>query len=92
VSGCYWGDDMSWKIQYLDLSEVERGIIRRDDRFGYIAQPEKCTLEQAICLCAYEPTRGYHVVEIAVQTAFNLRTGQRYRDDDDEHEPESDGV
>ena len=33
--GCYWGDDNSWKVQYLDLSEIEKGIIRRDERFGY---------------------------------------------------------
>jgi len=33
---CYWGDDSSWKIQYLDLSDIQRGVIRRDDRFGYV--------------------------------------------------------
>ena len=36
VCGCHWGDDHSWKIQYLDLSEIEQGIIKRDARFGYI--------------------------------------------------------
>jgi len=36
VWGCYWGDDSSWKIQYLDLSRIQEGIIRRDDRFGYV--------------------------------------------------------
>ena len=36
ICGCVWGDDSSWKIQYLDLSECEKGIIKRDDRFGYI--------------------------------------------------------
>ena len=30
------GDDSSWKVQYLDLSAVEDGIIRRDERFGYV--------------------------------------------------------
>lgn len=34
--GCYWGDDTSWKVQYLDLSRVQQGIISRDDRFGYV--------------------------------------------------------
>jgi len=36
VSGCVWGDDSSWKVQFLDLTRVEEGIIKRDDRFGYI--------------------------------------------------------
>lgn len=36
VWGCHWGDDGSWKVQYLDLSQVRQGIVRRDERFGYI--------------------------------------------------------
>lgn len=36
VWGCYWGDDSSWKVQHLDLSRVQAGIISRDDRFGYV--------------------------------------------------------
>lgn len=48
VAGCIWGDDNSWKIQYLDLEEIESGILKRDDRFGYIALPNGVTLKQAI--------------------------------------------
>src|SRR5262249_23621016 len=36
VWGCYWGGDSSWKVQYLDLSRIQEGIITRDDRFGYV--------------------------------------------------------
>lgn len=36
VWGCYWGDDTSWKVQYLDLSGIQEGIIRREERFGYV--------------------------------------------------------
>lgn len=36
VWGCYWGDDSSWKVQYLDLSQVQQGIIKRQERFGYL--------------------------------------------------------
>jgi|GEM_PF-885885 len=35
VWGCGWGDDNSWKVQYLDLSGVRDGVIRRGERFGY---------------------------------------------------------
>jgi hypothetical protein len=36
VWGCYWGDDNGWKVQALDLSEISKGKVRRDDRFGYL--------------------------------------------------------
>jgi len=36
VWGCYWGDDSSWKVQYLDLSRIQQGIVQREDRFGYL--------------------------------------------------------
>jgi hypothetical protein len=36
VWGCYWGDDSSWKVQYLDLRRVQEGVIARDERFGYV--------------------------------------------------------
>jgi len=36
VWGCVWGDDGSWKVQYLDLSDVDNGVVRREERFGYV--------------------------------------------------------
>lgn len=36
VWGCSWGDDSSWKVQYLDLTGIQDGVIRRDWRFGYV--------------------------------------------------------
>lgn len=36
VWGCVWGDDSSWKVQLLDLSEIQSGVIRREERFGYV--------------------------------------------------------
>jgi len=36
VWGCEWGDDTSWKVQHLDLSDVQRGVVRREERFGYV--------------------------------------------------------
>lgn len=53
VAGCIWGDDSSWKIQYLDLSEIENGKILRDDRFGYIELPENLSLKDAIYVGDY---------------------------------------
>lgn len=36
VWGCYWGDDWSWKVQYLDLTEVAKGVVKREERYGYL--------------------------------------------------------
>lgn len=36
VWGCHWGDDTSWKVQHLDLRNIREGVIKRDDRFGYV--------------------------------------------------------
>lgn len=36
VWGCFWGDDSSWKVQYLDLGGITDGVIKRDERFGYV--------------------------------------------------------
>ena len=36
VWGCVWGDDSSWKVQHLDLTGIQSGVIRRDERFGYV--------------------------------------------------------
>lgn len=36
VWGCIWGDDSSWKVQWLDLSRVAEGVLTREERFGYV--------------------------------------------------------
>jgi hypothetical protein len=46
VAGCIWGDDSSWKIEFLDLSEIASGVIKRDARFGYIEMPDRMSLRQ----------------------------------------------
>lgn len=48
VAGCVWGDDSSWKIQFLDLSRIEEGILKRDDRFDYIELCSNDSLKDAI--------------------------------------------
>ncbi len=54
VAGCVWGDDSSWKIQYLDLSKIDQGILVRDDRFGYIELQNQQNLKDAIDLLSIE--------------------------------------
>jgi hypothetical protein len=48
VSGCAWGDDSSWKIEYLDLSKLSEKKLGHDARFGYIQLPTNVGLPDAI--------------------------------------------
>lgn len=79
VSGCVWGDDTSWKIQFLDLSQASQGILKRDDRFGYIQLPSGITLKDAISTWNFEHDNP--MVEIALPVRFKI-DGTRVNDDD----------
>ena len=80
VAGCVWADDSSWKVQCIDLSQVERGIIKRDDRFGYLELAEGTTLEKTIEAYEDEDT-GILRVALGVKQYFNLLTGHRIEHD-----------
>lgn len=88
VWGCLWGDDSSWKVQYLDLSEIEKGIVRRDERFGYVElaasgfaspslapdlEPHNSKPPPFISVTRYAGTS--HVV-FSVEMAFDLESGR----------------
>jgi hypothetical protein len=73
VSGCYWGDDSSWKIQYLDVSRIDEGIIKRDERFGYIVLPENLSLKNAIQIEDMDENDGR--INISIQLNWDLETG-----------------
>lgn len=75
VAGCVWGDDTSWKIQFLDLSEVEKGIIKRDARFGYVQLPNNLNLKQAIDMRLWEP--DHPVLGISHTTVWNYLTKEK---------------
>ena len=79
VAGCIWGDDSSWKLQYLDLSQAANGILRREERFGYVELPHGLPLEKAVELLddQSDPTEDYaHQIEITLTKRFDLRTGR----------------
>ena len=70
VAGCIWGDDSSWKIQYLDLSRADEGIITRDDSFGYIELPDSLTLDKAIELDVNDENGNVYGITIDGQKHF----------------------
>lgn len=73
VSGCYWGDDNSWKICYLDLTDLRN--IKIEFKFGYIKQPNNLTLKECIDLEDYAPSSKYNQtsINIAHYDTFNLK-------------------
>lgn len=80
VAGCIWGDDSSWKIQYLDLSQVEKGLVEREERFGYIELLEGLQLKDAIDLTGYLEETGNYKMFVRIKTTqnFELATGNIY--------------
>jgi len=89
VWGCHWGDDSSWKVQYLDLSQVQQGIIDRQERFGYVelatygfenpclvpdmTMPEKSEPPSFIRLAR---ENGVYRALFAVEMEFDLNSGK----------------
>jgi len=83
VAGCVWGDDSSWKIQYLDLSRVEEGIITRDDRLGYIHLPSKMSLVEAVEPTSFDLRLGsWYNIRITVDKYYSAQ-GKVYDDSRD---------
>jgi hypothetical protein len=81
VAGCIWGDDMSWKIQFLDLSEVSAGRMRREERFSYMELPKGSSLADVVRLHAHHPVSAPdwtgHWLEILATVRFDVGTGQQ---------------
>jgi hypothetical protein len=89
VWGCHWGDDNNWKVQYLDLSQVQRGIVRREERFGYLELAtygfiSPCLTPDAVLTKRSDPPRFIRVsrwggvarATFAVEMQFGLDTGK----------------
>ncbi len=88
VWGCIWGDDSSWKVQYLDLSRIQQGIIVRDQRFGYVELATHSYQSPCMSLDPPAPGRtappfidiskrkGLTNVTFAIEMGFDLDSGR----------------
>jgi hypothetical protein len=81
VWGCIWGDDSSWKVQYLDLTCIQDGVIGRDERFGYLklATHPKLDPRDFIRCSSWE---GQRRVEFYVERGYDMSTGELIPDED----------
>jgi hypothetical protein len=83
VVGCVWGDDSTWKIQVLDLSNinpVKCGVIRRDERFGYLEVAD-LTNDPSDYIRLVTPRGSGPAVSIATWTRRDITTGTPLGDD-----------
>lgn len=79
VWGCQWGDDSSWKVQFLDLTRAAEGIIAREERFGYLPLATRPRVPGSefirVGRCGDEMS-----VTFNVPCRFDLSTGQQLDD------------
>ena len=77
VYGCRWADDFT--IHFLDLAEVENGIIKRDARFGYVDIPSNLLLKEAVDMQIYNSyfEYGNNQIQIHIIQTFDLTSGER---------------
>jgi hypothetical protein len=82
VWGCIWGGGSSWKVQYLDLSQVADGVIRRDDRFGYLKLATDPKLQPRDFIIRCSSWQGERRVEFYIEQGLNPTTGAPIPDED----------
>jgi hypothetical protein len=74
VAGCIWGDDSSWKIQYLDLSDAASGKLVRKEMFGYVSMPDRAKrLSECVSVVGY--TREYPHIALTVSQTYDISRG-----------------
>lgn len=76
LSGCVWGDDSSWKVQHIDLSQAAQGVLRREERFGYLPTPSRLPLREAINLEFYREDDEYQEVEFSIRRLYSMKQGK----------------
>ena len=80
VWGCQWGDDSTWKVQYLDLSAIRDGVVWREDRFGRLhlaSDPKREARDFIKC----KSHGGERQVEFHIRSQHYLATGMPMPDD-----------
>lgn len=78
LSGCIWGDDSSWKIQYLDFSNLKDKKLVREELFGYLELPDGFTLRECVKLDdSYMEDGSIWGVNVISSKFFNLKYKER---------------
>lgn len=75
LCGCVWGDDSSWKIRFIDLSQISAKILTITEKFGYCEMPRNLTLKKCIDMNGWEPDQDW--IKLTRSENFNLKTNER---------------
>lgn len=76
LCGCIWGDDVNWKIRYIDLSKIALKELIITEKFGYCQMPNSMTLRQCINMEYWEPTHNW--ISLTRVEHINLETDERH--------------
>lgn len=71
MQGCPWG--MPYTLEFWDLRGADRGVIKRDSRFGYFELPEGNTLRQAIDIDLIEDYWDWSNMTITIAKPFRVQ-------------------
>jgi hypothetical protein len=74
MAGCVWGDDSSWKLRYIDLSQIPDKILTVTDKFGYWELPGSLELKECINMDGWEPDHEW--ITLYKESHINLRTDE----------------
>lgn len=74
LCGCVWGDDTSWKLRYIDLSQIPAKVLSITEKFGYWELPAGA-LQSHIRMDGWEP--GNDWICLTRQEHINLKTDER---------------
>jgi len=75
LSGCVWGDDSSWKLRYIDLSQIPNKELIISDKFGYWELPNELSLKKCIRMDGWAPDHSWICLTRAEH--INLETNER---------------
>ncbi len=73
VAGCIWGDEATWKVEYLDLARLPEKRFRRENHFGTLHLLDELSLKEAIDMERWRPDEP--VIGIVSKRWQNCKTG-----------------
>lgn len=76
VWGAHVADDAQYKVQYLDLSRIQQGILVREERFGYLEIAAHDKLDGRDFILCENNGDGDISVRLAVERTYDLNTGK----------------
>lgn len=70
LCGCVWGDDTSWKLRHIDITQVPNKKLIITEKFGYWELPNRLPLRDCISMDSWSPTHNW--VELTKSEHINL--------------------